>query len=267
MDAAVPAFDNATDCTESLWAKGTEPMTTLTQGARGADVRRLQEALNRKLQPNPGLVLDGDYGPITRMAVRRLQIANWLAEDGEAGLCTQNLVFGNECHAPILHPVALIPQPTPGQCWAACTAMITRSNVQAVVARTPTELIADDGGLRTFTNADDAMTADAFFASAHGLAACPPVPWSVGQLRAALEHGPLMFDLPWGARGYAAGVGRPGHMVLVVGIRGDDDPIGRGTTLRIFDPWPPGKGARSSVNHVKWSQQVPRNACRVFSHA
>jgi hypothetical protein len=144
--------------------------------------------------------------------------------------------------------------------------MITRSNVQAVVARTPAELIGDDGGLRTFANADDATTADALFASAHGLAVRPPVPWSVGQLRAALQHGPLMFDLPWGARGYAAGVGRPGHMVLVVGIRGDDDPGGSGTTLRIFDPWPPGKGARSSVNHVKWSQQVPRNACRVFSH-
>jgi hypothetical protein len=242
-------------------------MATLTQGSRGAHVRRLQEALNRKLQPGPVLVLDGDYGPITRIAVRRLQAANWLAEDGEAGPCTQNLVFDNECHAPILHAVALIPQPTPGQCWAACTAMITRSNVQAVVARTPAELIDDDdGGLRIFTNADDAMTADALFASAHGLTLCPPAPWSVGRLRAALQHGPLMFDLPWSARGYAAGVGRPGHTVLVVGIRGDDDPRGHGTTLRIFDPWPPGKGARGSVNFYKWVQGAGSRACRVFQN-
>ncbi|WP_164546783.1 MULTISPECIES: papain-like cysteine protease family protein [unclassified Variovorax] len=239
-------------------------MTTLTQGSRGADVRRLQEALNRKLRPGPELALDGDYGPVTRMAVRRLQVAHWLAEDGEAGLCTQNVVFDNECHAPILHPVALIPQPTPGQCWAACTAMITRSNVQAVVARTPPGLIADDGGLCTFEDADEAMTADALFAAAHGLTVRPPASWSVGQLRAALHDGPLMLDLPWGAKGYAAGVGRPGHMVLVVGIRGDDDPGGRGTTLRIFDPWPPGKGARCSVNLHKWLQLVDPGACRVF---
>jgi hypothetical protein len=40
-------------------------------------------------------------------------------------------------------------------------------------------------------------------------------------------------------------------MVVVAGIRGDDDPSGRGTTLRIFDPWPPNKGARSSVNFMQ----------------
>lgn len=239
-------------------------MTTLTQGSRGADVRRLQEALNHKLQPGPELALDGDYGPVTRMAVRRLQAAHWLAEDGEAGPCTQNLVFGNECHAPILHPVALIPQPTPGLCWAACTAMITRSNVQAVVARTPPGLIADDGGLRAFPDGEEAMAADALFASAHGLSVRPPAPWSVARLRAALQGGPLIFDLPWGAKGYAARVGRPGHMVLLVGIRGDDDPSGRGTTLRIFDPWPPGKGARCSVNFHKWMQAADPGSCRVL---
>ena len=97
-------------------------MTTLRQGSRGADVRRLQEALNRTLQPGPGLVIDGDYGPFTRMAVRRLQAANWLVEDGEAGPCTQNLVFGREAREPILHPVALIPQPVPALCWAAAVA-------------------------------------------------------------------------------------------------------------------------------------------------
>jgi hypothetical protein len=243
-----------------------KPMTTLTQGSRGADVRRLQEALNRKLQPRPRLVLDGDYGPFTRMAVRRLQAANWLAEDGEAGPSTQNVVFDQEGHVPILHPVALIPQPTPTRCWAACTAMITRSNVQAVVARTPPDLLADDGGLRTFPNADDATTADALFASAHGLAVRPPAPWSVRELRDALQHGPLMLDLRWSAKGYAAGIGSPGHMILIAGIRGDNDPSGRATTLRVFDPWPPNKGARCSVNYAKWSPLVSETTCRVFLH-
>ena len=241
-------------------------MTTLTQGSRGADVRRLQDALNRKLQPGPGLVPDGDYGPLTRMAVLRLQAANWLVEDGEAGPCTQNVAFGREGHAPILHPVALIPLPTPAQCWAAGIAMLTRSNVQAVVARTPAELIDGDGALRTFPNTDDTMTADALIAAAHGLAVQPAAPWPVGALRAALQHGPLMFDLRWNAKGYAAGAGSPGHMIVVAGIRGDNDASGRGTTLRVFDPWPPNKGARCSVNYAKWSQQVLANTCRVFLH-
>ncbi|WP_280809362.1 peptidoglycan-binding protein [Variovorax boronicumulans] len=238
-------------------------MTTLRQGSRGADVRRLQEALNRKLQPGPALVIDGDYGPFTRMAVRRLQAANWLVEDGEAGPCTQNLVFGNEGRTPILHPVALIPQPAPALCWAAATAMITRSTVQAVVTRTPAELIAGDGGLRTFADADDAMTADALFASAHGMALQPAASWTVCTLRTALQGGLLMFDLRWGPKGYAAGAGSPGHMVVVAGIRGDGD---AGTTLRILDPWPPGKGARCSLNHARWSRQVDGNTCRVFLH-
>ncbi len=240
-------------------------MTTLRQGSRGADVRRLQEALNRTLQPGPGLVIDGDYGPFTRMAVRRLQAANWLVEDGEAGPCTQNLVFGREAREPILHPVALIPQPAPALCWAAATAMITRSTVQAVVARTPVELIVEDGGLRTFTDTDEAMTADALFASAHGLALQPAAAsWTICALRTALQNGLLMFDLRWSAKGYAAGVGAPGHMVVVAGIRGDGE---EGTTLRIFDPWPPNKGARCSVNHASWSRHTAATICRVFLHA
>ena len=242
-------------------------MTTLRQGSRGADVRRLQEALNRKLQPAPGLVIDGDYGPFTRMAVRRLQAANWLVEDGEAGPCTQRVAFGSEGCAPILHSVALIPQPAPALCWAAATAMVTRSAVQAVVARTPPELIAEDGGLRTFADTDEAMTADALFASAHGLALqpmAPAAPWTVGAMRAALQHGLLMFDLRWGTKACAERVGSPGHMVVVAGIRGDGD---AGTTLRIFDPWPPNKGARCSVNHAKWRRQADGAICRVFLHA
>jgi hypothetical protein len=239
-------------------------MTTLRQGSRGADVRRLQEALNRRLQPGPALVLDGDYGPFTRMAVRRLQAANWLVEDGEAGPCTQGVVFGSEGSTPILHPVALIPQPGPALCWAAATAMITRSTVQAVVARTPPGLIADDGGLRTFANTDDAMTADALFASVHGLALQPAAPWTVGAMRAALQHGLLMFDLRWGAKGCAERVGSPGHLVVVAGIRGNGD---AGTTLRILDPWPPNKGARCSVNHAMWRQKMAAGICRVFLHA
>ncbi|MGJ7525615.1 papain-like cysteine protease family protein [Variovorax sp. GB1P17] len=240
-------------------------MITLKQGWRGADVRRLQEALNRKLLPSPALATDGDYGPLTRAAVLRLQAAHWLVEDGEAGPCTQNVAFDGEGDAPILHPVALIPPPAAVLCWAAGVAMMTRSNVQAVVARTPAELVAADGGLQDFVDTQDAgMKVDQRFAAAHGLAVRPPAPWSLKALRAALHNGPLMFDMRWDAKGYADGAGRPGHMVVIAGIRGDNDPSGRGTTLRILDPWPPNKGARSSVNFCKWEQVANARTCRVF---
>lgn len=246
-------------------------MITLKQGWRGADVRRLQDALNRKLPRGPALVTDGDYGPLTRAAVLRLQAAHWLVEDGEAGPCTQNVAFDGERHPPVLHPVALIPPPEPALCWAAGIAMMTRSNVAEVVARTPAELVGADGGLHPFVDTHDTHDthdggrgAGRRFAEAHGLAVRAPSPWSLQSLRAALQQGPLMIDMLWGPRGYPEGRGRPGHTVVVAGIRGDNDPSGRGTTLRIFDPWPPLKGARSSVNFYKWVHLASSRACRVF---
>jgi len=46
-------------------------------------------------------------------------------------------------------------------------------------------------------------------------------------------------------------------MIAVVGIRGDNDQSGKGTTLRIFDPWPPMRGKKYSVGYFKWIQEVP----------
>ena len=59
-------------------------MITLKQGWRGADVRRLQEALNRKLSPSPALVPDGDYGPRTRAAVLDAGADEFLAKSGNS---------------------------------------------------------------------------------------------------------------------------------------------------------------------------------------
>lgn len=245
-------------------------MNTLKQGWRGIDVRRLQEALNRKLKPIPALATDGDFGPLTRAAVLRLQAAHWLVEDGEAGPCTQNVAFDGEAAEPVLHPVALIPTPAAALCWAAGVAMMTRSNVQAVLARTPAELVAPDGRLHHFADTqgghDEHTDAGSRLAAAHGLEVRPPQPWSLKALRAALHEGPLMLDMLWDARkGDTSSAGRPGHMVVIAGIRGDDDPSGRGTTLRILDPWPPTKGARSSVNFFRWLQGAGSRTCRVFS--
>lgn len=49
----------------------------------------LQGALNSLLDPSPGLVVDGLYGPKTRAAVEQLQAKFGLTVDGWAGQLTQ----------------------------------------------------------------------------------------------------------------------------------------------------------------------------------
>ena len=137
-------------------------------GSRGPEVKKLQEALNAKLVPSPKLVPDGSFGNLTLQAVRRFQAANWLVVDGEAGQCTQNAAFGTEGYTPILHTVPFLPQQTPSTCWAASTAMMNRSNEATVIAITPPDLIASDGGLKNFSNTTDPMTGPGRFAAAQG---------------------------------------------------------------------------------------------------
>ncbi len=242
-------------------------MANLKLGSGGPEVKRLQEALNRKLKPSPNLVPDGAYGNLTRNAVLRFQKDNWLVEDGEAGPATQACAYDTEVPPTILHSVPFIPQPTPTQCWAASTAMMTRSNVPAVVARTPPDMIAANGGLKNASGSDQAVTEGQRYGQVHGLRCNAPQSWTVPMLRAALRRGPLMFDMLWNSGEYAAGMGSPGHMIVVVGIRGDSDPSGRGTTVRIQDPWPPNKGKVYSRGYFRWVQELPTMTYRVFEKA
>ncbi|WP_211219296.1 peptidoglycan-binding domain-containing protein [Thermomonas fusca] len=91
-------------------------VTVLRMGSKGSEVRRLQEALNRKL-PGCNLRPDGDFGNNTRNAVRRYQDQAWLVVDGEAGQCTQNALFDAEAYPPARHQRTFIPQPTNSTCW------------------------------------------------------------------------------------------------------------------------------------------------------
>ena len=76
-------------------------------------------------------------------------------------------------------------------------------------------------------------------------------------IKSMLQRGPIMLDTLWESGKYAAGQGSPGHVIVVVGIRGDNDASGKGTTLRIHDPWAPNVGERYSVGYFKWIQYVP----------
>jgi peptidoglycan hydrolase-like protein with peptidoglycan-binding domain len=61
---------------------------TISEGATGDVVRRLQRALRRT--PNPGLVVDGIFGPITLAALEDFQKGAGLMVDGIVGPLTWN---------------------------------------------------------------------------------------------------------------------------------------------------------------------------------
>lgn len=66
------------------------PAQTLNPGDTGSQVKVLQQAL-AKLGFDPGTP-DGSYGPATKIAVEKFQIAKGLAEDGVVGPATLNAI-------------------------------------------------------------------------------------------------------------------------------------------------------------------------------
>lgn len=238
-------------------------ITVLKIGSRGEPVRRLQEALNRKL-PGAALATDGDFGNRTLAAVRRFQDQAWLVVDGEAGQCTQNALFDAESYAAIRHQRPFIPQPTQTTCWAAATAMLKRSTVNAVKAATPADMWSDQDGLYNQSDVGNWVPQTERYARAHGLRYFPPASRTPQAFAAMLRAGPLMVDTLWRSSEYAKGNASPGHMTVVVGIRGDADPSGRGTSLMVFDPWAPNIGRQWRVSYYNWMTEVSTRTYRLF---
>ena len=73
---------------------------TISSGATGETVRRLQRALRRT--PNLGLVVDGVFGPATENAVKEFQQGSGLVVDGIVGPQTW-AALPNGASMPILH--------------------------------------------------------------------------------------------------------------------------------------------------------------------
>ncbi|WP_240125098.1 peptidoglycan-binding protein [Thermomonas alba] len=243
-------------------------MTVLRNGSSGPEVRRLQEALNRKL-PGCNLQPDGRYGPRTQDAVRRFQDQAWLVVDGEAGPCTQNALFDTEAYPPVQHQRPFIPQPTSSTCWAAATAMLKRSSVAAVKAATPSDMWDDVNGLYNASDLANWRPLTERYARVHGLRFYPPTSWTPQAFAGMVRQGPVMVDTLWSPSGYLKRVpsgyqGSPGHMTLVVGVRGDNDPSGRGTTLMVYDPWEPNVGRRWRVSYYHWMGEVSTRTYRLF---
>ncbi|MEZ6138532.1 MAG: TIGR02594 family protein [Pirellulaceae bacterium] len=80
-------------------------MSLLRRGSRGSEVRRLQSALNAKLQPSPNLQVDGIFGRNTETAVRLYQANNGLTVDGVVGPQT----WGSLSGAPATPPSEPLP--------------------------------------------------------------------------------------------------------------------------------------------------------------
>ncbi len=87
----------------------TKAYHNLAQGAKGAEVRKLQEKLI-ELGYLPEGAADGAYGGQTRNAARRFQYYNSLTVDGVAGRITQTNLFENPDIVPM--PTST-PSPTP----------------------------------------------------------------------------------------------------------------------------------------------------------
>jgi hypothetical protein len=242
----------------------------LRVGSRGEDVRQVQNALNTKLSPSPKLVPDGTYGGLTAAAVKKYQAANWLVEDGVAGPCTQNALLDKETYTPILHRIPFIAQPNDNTCWAASTAMMINSSVDAVRTKTPKSMLVVDAagnehGLQNPSDSAGAVRVGNEYGKLHGLTCYPLQSWLLSALRTKLQSGPMMWDMLWNATNYLANKDSPGHLIVIVGMRGDDQPDGKATTLRIHDPWPPNKGKVYSVGFFKWMQEVPTRTYRIFT--
>lgn len=236
---------------------------TLRSGSRGDFVRELQLILNHKLVPSPRLEPDGIFGPDTRTAVTRFQEENWLSKDGIVGHCTWNALKDMEQYV-ISYPVRLVPQHTTATCWSAATAMLLgrSASVSPGGARIDPNPGPGFGGLWNDSLSNNPANTLAF-ARSHGLNMEHARSWAPSGLASLMRaHGPLMADLLWNDRTYAAGQGSPGHMILFGGIRGDN--TSEGTTIKIYDPWPVGRGSVYSVVYGPFMRAIPTATYQIF---
>ncbi|MCG3189015.1 MAG: hypothetical protein LKCHEGNO_01258 [Burkholderiaceae bacterium] len=238
--------------------------STVRIGSRGFDVAVVQLQLNLKGTPSPRLSVDGVFGPLTNAALVAFQRAARLSPDGVAGPLTHAELARGLTLSTANHAVNHIAQPTTTTCWAASTAMMTRSTVPAVQAKTPRDMIAADGSLLNSSGNDQAVVTGARYGAVHGLRCHAPMSWTVASLVAALRRSPLMFDMLWNTSDYAQGAGSPGHMVVVSALVSDNHPAGAGTHLLVLDPWRPHRGKVSWVAYARWINEVPTRTYRVF---
>jgi hypothetical protein len=118
----------------------------------------------------------------------------------------------------IHYRIELFGQPTDMTCWSAALTMLFGNRFSAGPGRAATD---KKGGLQpSFGNLQE-------LTRAYGLTLYAPQSWTVEGLITLLHKGPVIM------MGYMPS----GHAIVIGGIAGDG--TAKGTTLTIYDPWPP----------------------------
>lgn len=230
----------------------------LRQGSRGQSVTELQSLLNQRLTPSPNLVEDGIFGANTKRFVQTFQRNQWLVSDGDVGPCTWAALRQTEQYT-ILHPITLVPQHDPSACWLASTSMLLRQSIPR--SSVPSGLLAPDGGLLNDSELNEPVHTQQY-ANHFNLRMYHPQSWSAAGLASVLRNGPVATHILWNVSGYLNQTGSSGHFAVIAGIRGDGTAIG--TTLRIYDPWPPNRGNIGSFGYQKLMAGTPALTYQLF---
>ena len=130
--------------------------------------------------------------------------------------------------------VPLVPQLTGMSCWAAAAAMII--GWRDCIDIDPEEVARASGRWADYRDGMHPHDIDSF-ARAWGLHVEPAGSLTVTRLRELLErNGPL-----WVGEA-SAGL----HVIVIAGVHGDGTP--EGTSVRVLDPWPEGRGERYTLS-------------------
>lgn len=136
----------------------------------------------------------------------------------------------------IQHRITLFAQPTNMTCWSAAITMLFGNLFSAGSGRAST---AANGGLNPNFGNVQAL------ARSYNLRLHAPQSWTVPGLVDLLRKGPVMM------MGYVPS----GHAVVLGGIVSDG--TANGTTLSVYDPWPPNIGSNYSVNYLQMMTRFP----------
>jgi hypothetical protein len=188
-------------------------------GAKCGEVSFLQQLLNLRLTPSPGLKMDASFGPKTVTAVKAFQSKRGLPVTGVVNAQTW-AVLGQKFE--MINPVTLFAQPTDMTCWSACGTML-KGNVSVGPGAAN---LGTSGGLIPNKDNLDTFAASWNFKSYFGMQ--PNIP----NLSNFLPWTPIIVALRWPVRG--------AHAVVVAGMWSDG--TDQGTTLLIYDPWPTNTG-------------------------
>ena len=135
--------------------------------------------------------------------------------------------------------VTLIPQPTDVTCWAASLAMVVSARDQA---STDPEAIASRAGMNVTTGYgwnDIQRAVRAWNLVEEGGQSAMP-----DELERWLEE--------WGPI-WVVEIGAPYHAVVLAGIHGDGTP--EGTSVTVYNPWPPGVGAIETKSFLDFENE------------